>query len=1057
MSATPLRPAAYYPARPLSRPVSTPASPTPSQVATGLAPSSDPSSPTAGQPSREDQVIHHFYLKTVGVLVDGRLTHFGSVVDKNGESRQDRWFNLTLPDVDLHRSDLHIYRQVSLFPLIRQPGPLPVDLCTIPPLLIAFILDTSDLPGGQALMWNRASGKSKIDMGLLSGKGKGREHQRSGIILERWTFRATVTPADQTTSSVSEARIAFRFGVVHFRALYSLLRLLPAFRMFRRLRRAGNGLRLGIKLWAPEGYPNSKQGLTDAWEVMENGLVGLDTGLDSLVGEEGAPPELKQHFDLPPLDAFGFRYTLNAAYRSEIEFHVEDMESVLSEKFVDMDEDFFTPTVARDRLADEARVSSAELAVRPTSRKQSLPTAIPTNPSPIPQRQQPATLESFARPSGSRLPSGVTPGTMPSGSAGGMFDRWGPLAEGLPFAGAPVRPSGGSKVTVAARRLSGHSVHPFASASPSTSVLRSAPFVGQVTPSPVNRPRLSSSKPSSIGRTSSYLSQSGRSFTHAQLASASPPVTGGMSGVQYSSNASPKTISPISPSSLTFSKQPVPRSLSGRPPYMASSSSSPFIAGSLERDSSLPSPPGTAPQIIQRYSSYSSRQRVNSGLNPTQTGSHSSGDGSPGAGSSNLMRRMSTRQSQESGLRHSLEVPIEAGSDNEDIQAFLKALDSLPQPPSMAAQAAYASRPNLPSTSSSLSNPSVSASSIQPAGQDQALQPSSASNTRAPLTKALIDLQLKQMVGSFTFNTKKFATSFTSLVPQDRSPTPNAPIAPTPRPSAGMGLLSASRPSSAIRRVSAAGGEHDPARPTYRRQASGGSPLSKEATLLPNPADIPLPEASPSFLVSMNKPHAPGSARSLPGPASAPLVEDKAMPPELRSVGVMPIPMPPVEMLSPQTTGGTSTTDSTRTLRRGPVLLRGGFGDQRIMGGKASSSPSHSPIRDFRLRAADNKQVEEEPPAMTRPQTAGLQGGRYRLASASRDIPTVGVTQCYGQGRITAPSSLGGPVEEERRGRSGRINSEGGEKRGNIMSTPDEDHIEDLERFGEMSIENRRE
>lgn len=53
--------------------------------------------------------------------------------------------------------------------------------------------------------------------------------------------------------------------------------------------------------------------------------------------------------------------------------------------------------------------------------------------------------------------------------------------------------------------------------------------------------------------------------------------------------------------------------------------------------------------------------------------------------------------------------------------------------------------------------------------------------------------------------------------------------------------------------------------------------------------------------------------------------------------------------LSPQTTGGLASPPfDSRTGRRGPVLLRGGFGEQRHRSKpSASSSPSHSPIRDF--------------------------------------------------------------------------------------------------------------
>ena len=54
-------------------------------------PSSASSSITAAyQPSRADQVIYRVYVKTVGVLVEGRLTHYGNV-NKTGERKKDKW------------------------------------------------------------------------------------------------------------------------------------------------------------------------------------------------------------------------------------------------------------------------------------------------------------------------------------------------------------------------------------------------------------------------------------------------------------------------------------------------------------------------------------------------------------------------------------------------------------------------------------------------------------------------------------------------------------------------------------------------------------------------------------------------------------------------------------------------------------------------------------------------------------------------------------------------------------------------------------------------------
>ena len=123
---------------------------------------------------------------------------------------------------------------------------------------------------------------------------------------------------------------AYRLGVVHFRALYSLMRVLPAYRLYRRLRRANNGLRVGIKLWGPEGFDNSSEGLQEAWDEMEAGLVGINTGLETLVSAEQSQPEARERYDMPTMDLFGTDYAVTVDYRPEADFQAEDLESVLS-------------------------------------------------------------------------------------------------------------------------------------------------------------------------------------------------------------------------------------------------------------------------------------------------------------------------------------------------------------------------------------------------------------------------------------------------------------------------------------------------------------------------------------------------------------------------------------------------------------------------------------------------------------------------------------------------------------------------------------------------------
>jgi autophagy-related protein 13 len=520
---------------------------------------------------------------------------------------------------------------------------------------------------------------------------------------------------------------------------------------------------------------------------------------------------------------------------------------------------------------------------------------------------------------------------------------------------------------VTARRLSGHSIHPFTSSSPSTSYLRGSPSGMTQGPSPTLAPRPAIAHSSSIGRTSSFLSQSGRSFTHAQLAnmhpsSASPPVTGAMSREHLPLGSSPNAAQPTSPSSLSFSKQPLPRSLSGRPPYTAQGSS-PFIPGSFERDSTMPVS-GQPHQVVRKYSStlgQGQRARVSS------YGS-SGGEGSsvPTTGNQNLLRRSSTRMSTESGLRHSLETPDPAAinvPDDDDIQSFLKTLDSLPQPPSLAAQAAT-SRARQPSASSSLSNTSLrQANSPQPSNSPSPLPTGAgALAARTPVTRAQVDDAVRRMTGSFATHAKSLEQSriMPPLSPDEISP--RFDPSPSNRSSSGttsVGLLTASRPLPASRRVSpsALHGPTDSSSPPTGRSASvkKNSPLSGEPLQPPTPGPPyrpgPDPRAVQTALPSSPPPvsaatQAKAAARSLPI-GQAPLAEDSPVPVRAGH--------PTSGFLSPQPTGSSKrdTSATNQSQRRGPVLLRGGFDgrsqspSQSKAGQRQSVSPSRSPIRDF--------------------------------------------------------------------------------------------------------------
>jgi autophagy-related protein 13 len=518
--------------------------------------------------------------------------------------------------------------------------------------------------------------------------------------------------------------------------------------------------------------------------------------------------------------------------------------------------------------------------------------------------------------------------------------------------------------------------------------------------------------------------------------STSPPVTGAMSREHLPLGSSPNP--PLtSPTSLSFSKQPLPRTAStasGRQPSYTGSS--PFIPSSLERerDNSMPPPSSTGQQSLPKK--YSTSLGTSQGQRRVSSYGSSAGGDSLHGQSQNLLRRSSTRMSTESGLRHSLEKDTQQVNvpDNDDIQSFLKTLEALPQPPSLAIQA---SRARLPSASSSLSNTSIPQAS--PSNQSNVLP------GRTPVTRAQVDDAVKRMTGSFAITTKALEGS--SIMPKSVSPgsgsglTPATATATSTSRTSSVGLLSASRPSTtAPRRVSPASlahGQGDPVIPgsgsVKRNSPLSGAPFQPPPTRVvqadnraAQTALPPSPPPAPPATRSTSK----SAARSLPaGPG---LVDDPS------NAG-----HPTSGFLSPQPTGS-----RTSSQRRGPVLLRGGFegrsqstiGTGTGTGQRLSTSPSRSPIRDYSRLATgavsgfvlpSNTAVggSEESRA-----EAELTGWRYRseqrikLRSEGNQVrneessgrrQSIGAAnvldsdkgsqagQGQGQGQQTAPSSLG--------------------------------------------------
>ncbi|KAG2352510.1 autophagy-related protein 13 [Suillus spraguei] len=155
---------------------------------------------------KADQIAHRFYTKLCLVVSNARATS-----ELKSQSMVDKWFNLETPDSDLFKDHLRIYKAVS-----TAPAPPPFELQV---LLVHLAHDSS---------------RSRV------------EPTPRHIVLENRLIKFVPEPhRDNDADSVAPSTI-YKHGIPLFRSIYSLLRVLPSWKLYKKLRRrTSNAFRNG--------------------------------------------------------------------------------------------------------------------------------------------------------------------------------------------------------------------------------------------------------------------------------------------------------------------------------------------------------------------------------------------------------------------------------------------------------------------------------------------------------------------------------------------------------------------------------------------------------------------------------------------------------------------------------------------------------------------------------------------------------------------------------------------------------------------------------------------
>ncbi|KAH8108347.1 autophagy-related protein 13 [Phellopilus nigrolimitatus] len=177
--------------------------------------------------AKADQIAHRFFAKFALVVDNARNV----AVEPREDAKTDKRFNLETPDTDSYKEQLRLYRSIS------QLGASP------PPLELQILMSVPELTDKQVFVHHPPSpSRARVDL------------TPTHILLESWMLAFIFSGSAFSQSSVSSSSSGGGAGEVTlatvykqamsvFRSLYTLLRVLPAWRICKCLRRrpgAGN-------------------------------------------------------------------------------------------------------------------------------------------------------------------------------------------------------------------------------------------------------------------------------------------------------------------------------------------------------------------------------------------------------------------------------------------------------------------------------------------------------------------------------------------------------------------------------------------------------------------------------------------------------------------------------------------------------------------------------------------------------------------------------------------------------------------------------------------------
>lgn len=260
------------------------------------------------------QVIQNFFTKSAQIILEARTLQespnsttslfyqqTGST-STNDNQKLNKWFNLNMySPSDFMKDELKLWSP---------------DLSNIPPMIIETYLDLRQLPNNQTVVLIDDNNNS-----WTVTKSGGKKHE---VVLERWLIEFDQKSA--SSSIVDELPLIYKQAIILFRSIYGFTRLMPTFKLKKKLQSDGNNkLSLGNKI------------LDGNQPISSKGRIGLSK---SIIPQQALPTEshMTQKMFQPINTSLG-TLKISIAYRTHYNFKIQANEEILSTHFISIDKE----------------------------------------------------------------------------------------------------------------------------------------------------------------------------------------------------------------------------------------------------------------------------------------------------------------------------------------------------------------------------------------------------------------------------------------------------------------------------------------------------------------------------------------------------------------------------------------------------------------------------------------------------------------------------------------------------------------------------------------------